>query len=57
MQREWMSSALIGAFCVIVSYLSPDFMVSKFFVVVAVFFLAKAIRSIVLLLKHRQYEL
>ncbi|CAQ81287.1 putative membrane protein [Aliivibrio salmonicida LFI1238] len=50
-------SALIGAFCVIVSYLSPDFMVSKFFVVVAVFFLAKAIRSIVLLLKHRQYEL
>ncbi|MUK61507.1 hypothetical protein [Aliivibrio fischeri] len=57
MQKEWMLSALIGAFCAIVSYLTPGFVVSKFFVVVAVFFLAKAIRAIFYSLKHRQYEM
>ncbi|MGR6838096.1 hypothetical protein ACU5DF_02895 [Aliivibrio wodanis] len=57
MQKEWMLSALIGAFCVIVSYLITDFMVSKLFVVLAVFFLAKAIKAIFYSLKHRQYEM
>lgn len=57
MQKEWMLSALIGAFFAIIAYVTPSFVVSKFFIIVAVFFLAKAVKAIVHSLKHRQYEM
>ncbi|WP_141676959.1 MULTISPECIES: hypothetical protein [unclassified Aliivibrio] len=57
MQKEWMLSALIGAFFAIISYVTPGYLSSKFFVIVAVFFLAKAVKAIVYSLKHRQYEM
>jgi uncharacterized membrane protein HdeD (DUF308 family) len=57
MQKEWMLSALMGAFFALVSYLIPGFALSKLFVVIAVFFLAKAIKAIVYSLKHRKYEM
>ncbi|MGR6859013.1 hypothetical protein [uncultured Aliivibrio sp.] len=57
MQKEWMLSALIGVFFVILSFIYPGFLLSKFFILVAFFFLAKAIRAIIFSLKHRQYEM
>jgi uncharacterized membrane protein HdeD (DUF308 family) len=57
MQKEWMASALLGVFFVILSFIYPGFWVSKFFIIIAVLFLAKAIRAIIFSLKHRQYEM
>ncbi|KAB2823364.1 hypothetical protein [Aliivibrio finisterrensis] len=57
MQKDWMLSALIGAFFAIISYLAPDFIISKVLVIIAVIFLAKAVKAIFYSLKHRQYEM
>ncbi|RYU70637.1 hypothetical protein ERW51_03775 [Aliivibrio finisterrensis] len=57
MQKEWMLSALIGTFFAIVSYLTPDFIISKVLVIISVVFLAKAVKAIFYSLKHRQYDM